>query len=203
MMKHVAADAKEKLGNVTAKAEEKMDSAKASATEKTDKVMAHDKAGKLEAKERKHERQAEAQKTKDLKQVENARGVAQAKDDIAESKAASHDTHNSKLATELGTATPQTNAGLTQQAAGAGSAIGPGIWENNLVMISLTSWIILVSFIFSWSYGIGGSQFWVNLCSFCKSHATLFLCYVVVKNWVIQNMVLNLVRMFVLVFIMA
>jgi hypothetical protein len=34
MMKHMAADAKEKVGNMTAKAEEKMDKAKASATEK-------------------------------------------------------------------------------------------------------------------------------------------------------------------------
>ena len=34
MMKHVAADAKEKFGNMTAKAEEKMDKAKACGTEK-------------------------------------------------------------------------------------------------------------------------------------------------------------------------
>jgi len=69
MMKHAAADAKEKLGNVTAKVEEKMDKAKASATEKSDKAMAHDKVGKLEAKERKHEREAKAEQEKDLKQV--------------------------------------------------------------------------------------------------------------------------------------
>ena len=33
-MKHMAADAKKKVGNMTAKAEEKMEKAKASATEK-------------------------------------------------------------------------------------------------------------------------------------------------------------------------
>jgi len=62
--------------------------------------------------------------------VENAREVGQAKEDVAESKAASHDAHN-KHVSELGKATPVTNEGLAQQAAGAvqapSTAIAPGI----------------------------------------------------------------------------
>lgn len=119
MMKHMAADAKEKVGNVTAKAEEKMEKAKASATEKSDKAMAHDKAGKLEATERKHEREAVAQHSKDQKQIDNAHQAGQVKQDIKEGKATSHQP-------DLTSANPMTNQGLAAQGGTAGLTQAPG-----------------------------------------------------------------------------
>lgn len=79
--------------------------------------MAHDKAGKLEAKERKHEREAEAEHIKDQKQVSNAHEVGQAKEDIKEQKAASKEAHGQP---DLTSANPLTNEGLAQQGQGAG-----------------------------------------------------------------------------------
>ena len=48
----------------------------------TDKAMADDKVGKMEAKERKHEREGQAEHVKDQKKVENAQEVSNIKQDI-------------------------------------------------------------------------------------------------------------------------
>jgi cytochrome c biogenesis protein ResB len=85
----------------------------------SDKAMAHDKAGKLEATERKHERQAVAQHSKDQKQVDNAHQAGQVKQDIKEGKATSHQP-------DLTSANPMTNQGLAAQGGTAGLSQAPG-----------------------------------------------------------------------------
>ena len=68
----------------------------------TDKMMVHDKAGKLEAKERKHDKEAKAKHVKDQKKVDNA-------NQAGEAKTASKETHTQP---DLTIAARMTNQGL-------------------------------------------------------------------------------------------
>lgn len=93
--------------------------------------MAHDKVGKLEAKERKHEKEAEAENIKDQKKVDNAQEAAGMKQSIG---TATGDMHHDSIGIDKvqdkmpPTETSMTNESFAHEATstGVGAPAVPG-----------------------------------------------------------------------------